>query len=395
VKIVVVHNYYRSEAPSGENIVVDREVAALRARGHDVVPFAVRSDDIDDFGVVQRAGIPLGVVWSGGPRRRLSDLVERERPDVVHLHNLFPLISPSALGVPARFGVPLVATVHNYRLMCASGDFYRDGRPCHDCLGRRPLPAVRHGCFRGSVAQTVPVAASMTLHRQSWMRHVTMFLALSAPQRDLLVRAGFPGDRIRVKPNFVPEVSQRSDGSGRSCLYLGRLSPDKGIPLLRDAWTRHDTADPGDELVIAGGGVLEAEVAAWAAVTPSVRFVGRQDRAACEALIARSRSVIVPSSWEETFGLALVEAMAGGVAPIATNHGSFPDLVTDGWDGLLVAPGDPSALAAAIERTRREPDFVALAGKRARATFEARFTEEVVIDQLENAYRDVVATARH
>jgi glycosyltransferase involved in cell wall biosynthesis len=391
VKIVVVHNYYRREAPSGENVVVDREVAALRGRGHDVVLFAEQSDDIDGFGAVQRAAVPLRVVWANRSRRALAELVRREQPDVVHAHNLFPLISPSVLSVPGRVGVPLVATIHNYRLMCASGDFYRDNQLCHDCLGRAPLPAVRHGCFRQSVVQTVPVATSMLVHRSGWRREVSMLLALSSAQRELLLRAGLPSDRVRVKPNFVPEPSVRSHGSGRYCLYLGRLAPDKGVPVLMAAWDEHLLTSPDDELVIAGGGVLEADVVSWAAARPSVRFVGAQDRAGCEALIAGARSVIMPSSWEETFGLALVEAMAGGVAPIGTNHGSFPDLVTDGWDGILVPPGNPQALAAAMERTLRDPAFTALAGKRARATFEARFTEDVVIAQLEDVYQVVTA----
>jgi glycosyltransferase involved in cell wall biosynthesis len=396
MRVLMVHNRYRSDAPSGENRVVDEEAALLAEGGHTVELFQVSSDGISAFGLTRRALLPAQLVWSPGSRRDLGRAIAAFEPDVVHLHNTFPLLSASVLAATRAAGVPVVATLHNYRLICAGGTLFRDGAVCHDCLGRSPLPGVRHGCYRESSIMTVPGATSIVVNTNRWHRDVDTFIVLSEAQRDLFVGEGFPADRVVVKPNFVRErPAVRSGGPpGREpehILYLGRLAPEKGVSVLRRAWEQHRPAGGfRHRLVIAGGGPLADEVRAWAEVDRTVEFVGHRTPEECAALMAGALAVVVPSVWEETFGLVVVEAKAAGVPAVATDHASFPDLIEPGRDGLLVPPGDPAALAEALAGLDAAPDRAAAMGASARASYEQRYTPEQNLQLLEGIYRRAV-----
>src|SRR6185437_4455257 len=186
MRILLAHNRYRSGAPSGENRVVDQEGEALEALGHEVIRFGRSSDEIGQWPLAKKASLPARTVWSRESHRELAAALRERRPDVVHLHNTFPLLSASVLYACRDARVPVVATVHNYKLACASGDFFRDGSVCHDCSGGLPGPALRHGCYRGSLPATAPVALAMTAHRQAWRQLVSAYAFISAAQRDLL-----------------------------------------------------------------------------------------------------------------------------------------------------------------------------------------------------------------
>ena len=199
MKIMIVHNRYRSTAPSGENRVVDTEAGALAALGHEVVRFERHSDDIETWSRARKAALPGRVVWSAEAHRDLAARLREDRPDVVHVHNTFPLLSPAVLHACRDARVPVVATIHNYKLACASGDFFRDGAVCHDCAGRLPGPAIRHGCYRGSRAATAPVALAMTAHRRAWRSLISAYIFISAAQRDLLTGLR-PGSGPGLRP---------------------------------------------------------------------------------------------------------------------------------------------------------------------------------------------------
>ncbi|MBC7272041.1 MAG: glycosyltransferase, partial [Streptomyces sp.] len=230
--VLVVHNRYASAQPSGENKVVDQEVALLREGGHRVEVFERRSDDIAARSLPGKATVPLLVPWNPAVRRELTARLRADRPDVVHVHNVFPLLSPAVLAACADAGVPAVATLHNYTQVCPPGTLQRDGRPCAECVGSTPLPAVRHGCYRGSRLATVPLAVSLSVNRRRWWSGVRRFLCISAAQRDVLVRSGMPSERLAVKHNFVPDPQARRTGAGEHLLYLGRLAEPKGVRLL-------------------------------------------------------------------------------------------------------------------------------------------------------------------
>lgn len=392
MRVLVVHNRYASAQPSGENKVVDQEVELLRAAGHQVEVFERRSDDIGAMSLPAKAALPLLVPWNPGVRKELAARLRAGRPDVVHVHNVFPLLSPAVLAACADAGVPAVATLHNYTQVCPPGTLQRDGRPCSECVGATPLPAVRHGCYRGSRAATVPLAVSLSVNRRRWWSGVERFLCISAAQRDVLVRAGMPPGRLSVKHNFVPEPEARREGAGEQVLYLGRLAEAKGVRLLMAAWDELAAAGGvGVPLVIAGTGPLEGEVTAWAAGRDDVRYAGLYDPEQCRRAIARSVAVVAPSTWLEAFGLVVVEAMAAGVPTVAAGHGAFVELVEDGVTGLLHRPGEPASLASCIRRITADPARNQEMGRAGRRRYEQGFSPRVGLERLLDEYRAAIA----
>ncbi|CAM5467996.1 glycosyltransferase [Streptomyces chartreusis] len=393
MRVLVVHNRYASAQPSGENKVVDQETELLRSAGHQVELFERRSDDIADRSLLGKAALPFLVPWNPAVRTELAARLRAERPDVVHVHNVFPLLSPAVLAACADAGVPAVATLHNYTQVCPPGTLQRDGRPCTECVGSAaPLPAVRHGCYRGSRLATVPLAVSMSVNRRRWWSGVERFLCISAAQRDVLVRAGMPAERLVVKHNFVPDPDDRRSGAGEHVLYLGRLAEAKGVRLLMTAWDELAAAGGvGVPLVIAGTGPLEQEVTAWAAGRDDVRYAGLYDTAECRKAIARSVAVVAPSTWLEAFGLVVVEAMAAGVPVVAAGHGAFVELVEDGVTGLLHRPGESGSLASCIRRITAGPDRNREMGRAARRRYELGFSPAVGLERLVEEYRTAIA----
>jgi glycosyltransferase involved in cell wall biosynthesis len=387
---LLVHNRYRSGAPSGENRVVDQEAAALAAAGHEVATFGRSSDEIAGWPVVKKATLPARAVWSAQSARELAAELRGNRPDVVHVHNTFPLLSPSVLHACRDARVPVVATVHNYRLGCAGGTFFRDGAVCHDCTDGKTARAVVHGCYRGSPAATAPLALSLSLHRRSWRSLVSAYIFISAAQRDLLSGVGLPSGRMFVRHNLIPRLSMPRVTKTPTVVYAGRLDEAKGVRVLMAGWDQYlgaAIAGPGLKLAIAGSGPLGGEVVRWAATRPSVELMGTLDGAACNELIASARAVLLPSAWEEPFGLVAVEAMAAGVPPVASGHGAFTELITPGVDGALFRPGDPAALARAIADVEQDPGRYERYGEQARMTYTERFDPKRSLDELVEIYR--------
>ncbi|MGI5424354.1 glycosyltransferase [Streptomyces sp. CA-179760] len=390
--VLVLHNRYASAQPSGENKVVDQEVALLRGAGHRVGVFERRSDDIAARSLPGKAAIPLLVPWNPKVRSELAARLRTERPDVVHIHNVFPLLSPAVLAACADAGVPAVATLHNYTQVCPPGTLQRDGRPCTACVGSTPLPAVRHGCYRNSRLATVPLAVSLSVNRRRWWSGVERFFCISAAQRDVLVRAGMPPERLAVKHNFVPEPGTCREGAGEHLLCLGRLAEAKGVRLLMAAWDEvAASGGVGVPLVIAGSGPLEPEVTAWAAGRDDVRYVGLYDTAECQRAIAGAVAVVAPSTWLEAFGLVVVEAMAAGVPVVAAGHGAFVELVEDGVTGLLHRPGDTASLAESLRRITAGQARNQEMGRAARRRYEQGFSPAVGLERLVEGYRSAIA----
>ncbi|WP_354637398.1 glycosyltransferase [Kitasatospora camelliae] len=389
--VLVVHNRYASAQPSGENKVVDQEVGLLREAGHRVELFERRSDDIAARSLPGKVVVPLLVPWNPAVRSELAARLRAERPDVVHVHNVFPLLSPAVLAACADAGVPAVATLHNYTQVCPPGTLQRDGRPCTACTGGSPLPAVRHGCYRGSRLATVPLAVSLSVNRRRWWSGVERFFCISAAQRDVLVRSGMPPERLAVKHNFVPDPGERRTGDGEHVLYLGRLAEAKGVRLLMAAWDELAAGGGvGVPLVVAGAGPLEREVTAWAAGRDDVRCVGLYDTARCRQALSRSVAVVAPSTWLEAFGLVVVEAMAAGVPAVAAGHGAFVELVEDGVTGLLHRPGEAASLASCLRRVTADQGRNREMGRAARRRYEQGFSPAVGLERLLEGYRSAI-----
>lgn len=388
MKVMLVHNRPRSDGPSGENRVVDQETGALSEAGHQVVPFARDSDEVASWPLPRKALLPAQAIWNPSARKDIVAALREHKPDLVHVHNTFPLISDSILYACRDAGVPVVATIHNYRLGCTGGMYFRDGALCHECAGGAILPGIRHGCYRNSRAASLPLAVSISVHRPAWRSLVSAYVFVSAAQRDLLGGIGLPPDRVFVRHNLIPWRPASLNSREPFVLYTGRLAEVKGLRLLMTAWDRYQEQRPdaGLRLVIAGAGPLGTEVAHWAAVTPSVELAGLVSGDRSAELMARARAVLIPSVWEEPFGLVVPEAMAAGTPPVATRRGSFTELITPGTDGVLVPPDDPGALASVIADIGARPRIYEALGRQARETYEQRFNPEHSLKHLLEIY---------
>jgi glycosyltransferase involved in cell wall biosynthesis len=396
VKVVIAHNRYVSANPSGENIVVDTEIQSLTAAGVEVLEFQRSSDDIATLPAAQKALLPVSPIYARAAQRELAALLDAERPDVLHLHNPYPLLSPWVVRTAHAHGVPVVQTVHNFRHVCVNGLYFRDGKPCHDCFGKAfPLPAVKHACYRGSRPQSALMAASLTVHRGTW-KSVDRYLALTPAIADHVRSFGIPDDRITVKPNSVPDPGspQLTDGAPTpsGLLFVGRLSAEKGLGLLLAAWSRHPEGALG-VLRIAGDGPLRAEVETAAAHRADVVHLGRLTPDEVRAAMRASAALVTPSTWDEVCPMVVVEALANGRPVLATAMGGLPFLVdADGPEPAgWVVPPEPAALASAF------PDVVASAPGMvgaARRRYEAVFAPKVVTHQLIGVYEQLAHQPR-
>jgi glycosyltransferase involved in cell wall biosynthesis len=385
VKVVVAHNRYRQAQPSGENTVVDLEIAQLTAAGVEVLPFLRSSDEIPSMSPVGKALLPISPIYSPRAQHDLAALIREHHPDVVHLHNPYPLISPWVVRTAHRHGVPVVQTVHNYRQVCSSGVYYRDGHICHDCQGRFiGVPAVVHRCYRGSRAQSAVMATALAVHRPTW-RSVDRYLALTSGIAEHLRAYGIPDDRIVVKPNSVPDPGPAA-GPGDGFLFLGRLSEEKGIDLLLRAWQRHPDGSLG-RLTIAGDGELRPVVEQAAAARTDISYAGALSRDAVQQALRRAAVVVVPSTWEDVLPTVVIEALANGRPVLGTALGGIPYLVDDaGW----LVPADLAALGDALPVARAG---AAALSPVARRRYETTFHPDVVTKHLLAVYQSTQRSA--
>jgi glycosyltransferase involved in cell wall biosynthesis len=393
MKVLIVHNRYRLAAPSGENAVVDQESSALMARGHEVALFQRHSEEIASWSRLRRATLPARILWSEGSRRAITESLIEFAPDVVHVHNTFPLVTPSVLYACRDAAVPVVATLHNYKLGCANGALFRDGHVCHDCLAGSSLPGLIHGCYRGSPASTAPVVLGSWLHATAWQTLITAYVFISQAQQDLLAPIGLPVDRSFVKHNFVPPPMHDDEIATESQVaYVGRLDEAKGALFLMKAWDAFIDRRPRSplRLVVVGGGEMSESVARWAVQHPSVTMAGQVSRPKVFRILSESRAVVVPSQWEETFGMVAVEAMAAGTPPVASAHGAFPELITPRADGALFPPTDLGALVKILIDIDDNPHLWEGYGQQARQTYQNRFSLDAGIARLLEIYRFAV-----
>ncbi|NUU31985.1 glycosyltransferase family 4 protein [Arthrobacter sp. C9C5] len=369
-------------------MVVDQERKLLEDAGHEVGEYGRRSDDISAMSLARKAELPLRVTWSIQDQVAVKNELGRGQFDVIHLHNSFPLISPSILAAARQANVPVVATLHNYRLVCAAGTLLRDGKPCFKCLPGSPLPAITHACYRDSRLATAPLAFSIGMHRalQTWPRGVDRFIVMSKFAHGIMAQAGLPAERITIKPHFIPAPARVREGPGSYGLYLGRLSVEKGVSTLIKAW------DPSlGTLMIAGDGPLRPELEKQAArLGTSVRFLGALERAAALELLLNARYLVNSSRAFETFGLTVMEAFAHGVPALVPRQGVFPELVRDGENGFTFESGNPESLRASLHKIN-DPKVSLRTGEKARHDYRALFTPARNLTALEEIYRAVIA----
>jgi glycosyltransferase involved in cell wall biosynthesis len=387
VKILHVHNAYLRRG--GEDVVFTAESALLRSYGHDVVTYEERNDGIADM---SRLRVALAAVWSSASLGRLSDVLVRSQPEVCHFHNTFPLISPSAYYACVAAGVPVVQTLHNYRLMCPAATFFRARRPCEDCVGTfTAWPGVVHACYRDSRTASAAVAAMLATHRVlgTWTRCIDAYVAPTEFSRRKYIEGGLPADRIVVKPNFLPDDPGLGGHAGGYALFVGRLSPEKGLQLVLDVW--RSSRKPPCPLKIVGSGPLEPLMRS---VPAGVEWLGEQSHERVLALMKDALFLVFPSEWYETFGLTIVEAFATGLPVIASKRGAAGELVSDGATGLQFVAGSSDDLAARANWAATHAHLLADMGRRAREEYERKYTAARNYPQLIDVYETAVQSRR-
>lgn len=381
MKVLVVHNHYLQ--PGGEDQVFAAEADLLERHGHEVVRHTAHNSDTARMG---KLALARTTVWSGAAHSDVQRLLRRERPDVMHVHNTLPLLSPSIYYAAQAERVPVVQTLHNYRLLCLNALLFRDGRPCEDCVGKAvPLPGVVHACYRSSRVASSVVCGMLTAHNAmgTWKRKVDLFIVLTEAARQKFVEGGLPADKLFVKPNFVYPDSGVGDRRGCYALFVGRLAPEKGIDTLLSAWER---LDGRGELKIVGDGPLADRVRARAACLPGVEFLGAQPRNRVLAAMRDAAFLVFPSLWPEGFPLVLAEAMAAGLPVVCSDSGAAASLVTHRCTGVHFRTGDSTDLASQLRWVLDRPAEMRAMGDRARAVYERDLTADRNYELLIQAY---------
>lgn len=382
LRVLVAHNAYQLRG--GEDSVVDAEIDLLQAHGHEV---SLLSRHNDDVAAASKLGVAAQAVWSRRTMTDLAEAVERFRPDVLHVHNSWPLISPSIYWAADKARVPVVQTLHNFRLMCPQATFLRDGAVCEDCLGKLPLPALKHSCYRDSLVQTGALVGMLAVHRslKTFDRKVSRYIALNQFCRSKFIAGGFAADRIDVKPNFVPWVPAPDVSGRKGGLSVGRLSVEKGVEVLMAALSAY----PAHQLTVIGSGPFETQVQAIAGEA----YVGFLPLGEIMQRLSRASYLVLPSVCYEGFPRTLVEAFASGVPVIASRLGSMAELVADGRTGLLFNPGDAADFAAKLQWADAHPQEMARMGAAARAEYESRYSPEQNYRELISIYERAIGGA--
>jgi glycosyltransferase involved in cell wall biosynthesis len=385
MRILLAHCRYRQRG--GEDAVFDIERAQLTAAGHVVESVELNNDEMSTDDVFSRLQAGVATVWSRKGTQAVRRVLEHFRPAVMHVHNFFPQMSPRIYHVAKAAGVPVVQTLHNYRLLCANAMFLREGRVCEDCTGGRYYRAVLHRCYRDSCAASAAVAAMQSVHHGlGTFRHkVDRYIALSQFARGRFIAGGLPAERVVVKPNSLAADPGPGGGEGGHALFVGRLSPEKGVLNLLAAWH----AVPGLQLLIAGDGPLRQEVERQsAAFGGRVRVLGQVAPTDVCTLMQQASILVMPSEWYEGFPMTIVESYACGTPVVAARIGSLAEVVLDGETGAHFDPGRAQALSQAVLNLAYHPARLRAMRVAARKRFEQHYTGVQNVAALEQIYAD-------
>ena len=382
MKIIQCHNYY--QVPGGEDAVVEDERALLTSHGHRVTQFTRHNDDVKNISSVRLAA---RTIWSRSAGRALEELIRQEQAQVVHLHNTMPQISPSAYYAARRAGAAVVQTLHNYRLLCPKGTFFRNNTICEKCAGKSVAwPSVVHACYRDSRAGSAVLTVMGATHRLlgTYSRMVDAYIAASAFTRDKMVANGLPEELLHEKPNFIMSDPGVGRGDGGYALYLGRLSPEKGLDTVIATWDRMKQAVP---LKIVGSGPMQAQADALAARHEHVQCLGWVGQPELGEVIRKASVLVLPSMNYEGFPKVIVEAYAAGLPIIASRLGSMQTAVIEGRTGLLYNPGDAEHLASCVTSLVGDANRLASMRQDARLQYETHYTAQANYEQLIQIYK--------
>ena len=392
MKILLVHNYYQQ--PGGEDVVYEQERKLLEGHGHQVVTYERRNGELLSYSAFQRLFLPAKTIWARDAYREILDLIRRERPRIAHVHNTFVQISPSVFAACRKEKVPVVQTLHNFRLMCPAGNLFREGKVCEDCLESGLWQSVRHACYRGSYAATAATALMLTAHRaaRTWPNGLTGYIALTEFSKRKFVGAGLPKEKIHVKPNFVAPDPGPKGELGNGAVYVGRLSTEKGVKTLLNAWRQLRIPIP---LQVIGDGPLRPELEQMASQCnlSNIVFAGRLSSGETRSRIRSARLLVLPSECYENFPMAVVEAFSCGTPVVCSRLGAMQEIVSDHADGLHFTPGNPDELARSLEWAWNNPQQIQSMGRAARREYEQKYTSEQNYRALMAIYKQALGLA--
>ncbi|MCU0565066.1 MAG: glycosyltransferase family 4 protein [Oculatellaceae cyanobacterium Prado106] len=389
MNILSIHNTYQIRG--GEDESRESEEKLLREMGQQVDVYEETNHRLKSLNPMQMVA---KTIWSTESYQIVKERLQRSPYDLVHVQNSFPLISPSVYYAAQSAGVPVVQTLRNYRLLCPNALFFREGKVCEDCLGQMiPIAGIAKGCYRGSRSATAVVGTMLTVHRlmKTWMNQVDLYIALTEFARDKFIAGGFPAEKIVVKPNFVYPDPGVGQGEGNYALYVGRLSVEKGLDTLLQAWEKLEGRMP---LKIVGEGPLEPQVQAAIAKIPNIELLGRRSIPEVYALMGAAQFVVFPSKWYETFGRVAVEAFAKGTPVIAAKIGAIAELVAHDQTGLHFDPDSAADLADKVAWAMSHPEALAQMRKTARAEYEAKYTAQKNYRRLMEIYAQARQTSK-
>ena len=381
MKVLSVHNSYQQ--PGGEDLVFTQEADLLRAHGHQVVLYQASNDQVTGKNPLVLLG---NTIWNTQAFRELRALMHQEKPDIVHVHNTFPVISPSVYYAANEEGIPVVQTLHNFRMLCPRATLFRDGHVCEDCLGKKiPWPGVMHSCYRDSRLATAAGAAMLAVHnyKQTWNKTVSAYIALTGFSRDKFIQAGFPAEKIFVKPNYLQVDPGLGEGKGTYALFVGRLTAEKGISTLLEAWRQIGNQLP---LQIAGDGPMALEMEKAAGELEGVTWLKWLPRAEILQRMKDASVLILPSTWYEGFPMILAEAFAVGLPVIASDLGSMSSIVDHQRTGLHFEAGNASELVDAVRWWLGHPAEATRMRVQARLAYQAKYTADVNYAELMKIY---------
>jgi glycosyltransferase involved in cell wall biosynthesis len=381
MKILMLHNRYL--LPGGEDQAALADAALLRDLGHEVELVVEDNRRVEQLG---KARTGVRTVWSQEAYCRIGKKLRTGNFDILHVQNFFPLWSPSVYYAASRNGVPVVQTLHNYRLMCANSLLFRDQHVCEECMGRLfPWPAILHACYRNNRAASAAVAGMISAHKiaGTWSRRVAIYIAVSEFTRDKYIAGGMAAERIVVKPNFIHPAPLLGAGGGGYALYVGRLSPEKGIATMLEAW---QGARNAIHLKIVGEGPLAELVIAAAQAGGGIEYLGPRLLPEVLDLMRSAEFLIFPSEWYETMGRTIMEAFAVGTPVVASRIGPPASMIVPGETGFHFQPGNVAELRERVEWCSSHLEGLGAMRGKARQAFEANYTGAVNAEILLTAY---------
>jgi glycosyltransferase involved in cell wall biosynthesis len=390
MRILLVHNTYQDRG--GEDVVFVQERQLLESGGHEVAEYQRHNSEIKQYSTLRKLSLLGRTVWASDSNRELGALLRQTKPEVVHVHNTFPLISPSIYWACRDEQVPVVQTLHNYRLFCPGANFFRAGKTCEDCIGGNFWNGVRHGCYRNSRTETAPVALMLYLHhaRKTWHRMVDRYIVLTGFARDRFVQAGLPPEKIVIKPNCVDPDPGMKTQEGSYALCVGRVSDEKGVSTLMKAWRQLPRTCT---LRVVGDGPARAHLQSEAAAggLSNIIFLGQQPRERVIEEMKGARFVVFPSELYENLPLTIIEAFACGTPVLASRLGAMSEIVEEGRTGLFFRAGDAGDLARVALQAWEQPQQLRTLGKQARREYENKYTAAANLQQLTEIYRGAIA----